>query len=74
MKRVLSIILIVILSVTVFIRCYSDSNATEPKQDISEELPFNKYQLDDMTVYKFYLSGVNYIVVKNGENVSITKE
>jgi len=77
MKRITPFILAATLSIAILISCYSDTEATSPPNDndnITEEIPFNKYQLDDMTVYKFFLSGQNYIVVRSAEGVSMTKE
>ena len=77
MKQITPFILAVTLSIAILVGCYSDTEAVSPPNDSgdkTEELPFNKYQLDDMTVYKFFLSGQNYIVVKSAEGVSMTKE
>ena len=77
MKQITPFILAAILSIAILISCYSETEATSPPDDnnnATEELLFNKYMLDDMTVYKFFLSGQNYIVVRSAEGVSMTKE
>lgn len=76
MKRLTLFLSAIIIALSLTISCYSDAEAVAPddNDNKTEELPFNKYTMDDMTVYKFFLSGQNYVVVRSADGVSVTKE